>query len=426
MQLSKYLKNQNGLLNIILCLTAFLLCFDENHVGKAITIIFCNFICVNNTKKNYFLLVIFLLITYFNYSILYANIFFPLANSLYVINNLHTSYFNISLNVLLFFNIGLFYILPKNIKPTRTCYDCENGYTNITLFFCFLLLIYILIFEFDRGELGIGERNSGSPIYEYSIIIALIVSTKIRKKNWKILFTIVFLLFAIQEMAYGGRVTALQYLLLIYLVFFSERYSIMSILPFAAIIMFIFTLVGTLRSEILQSNIEASYIWSSIIQGGFSLDTAYSAYFTSEMMTRLAENISINERLSLFYSFIESVFTGVGGVVRRNLPSYVFNTYWHSFGGLCCHYMYFYLGYFGMIFPLVFLKKYFSYINDHISISCNVKAMIGIYVTITTPRWYLYTPLGLFRGVIFVIIAYYALYVFDNLCKNRNLTSFSN
>jgi len=71
-------------------------------------------------------------------------------------------------------------------------------------------------------------------------------------------------------------------------------------------------------------------------------------------------------------------------------------------------YFYFYLGSFGVLVAASLVAFYLNIIIGLDDLSSGFKKCLVIWVSSTVFRWYLYTPIGLLRGVIFLTIAYYS------------------
>ena len=385
-------------------------------VTYSIGIITCNLYCLWRVRKNVNLLIVFSLILFFNYSITIANYLVHFDNNSFV-SPIDSFYSIKSLNLLFAFNYLLVYAVPRNVVETKKV-DTNNymSWNKMTSYCALLILVYILIFEFVKPDIT-GERGSGTPIYEYSIIIALFACLTLSTRKYiKYFFLIVFLAFIIQEVVYGGRIVALQYLIIIYIFFISPKYKLRQIAPLLIIGYIFFSLIGAVRGNLLMSTFSLVDIIRPITKEFLALDTAYSAYYTSEMFIRLVEQTPWHVRLDLLVDFVKSIFIGESGVLHdRALPRYVYSYYWHCFGGMLPYYFYFYLGVLGIVISILLLKLYFNIINKVSFYQYPLYAMIGLYIVIATPRWYLYSPLGLFRSVIFIVLIYCVFKVINRL-----------
>ena len=117
----------------------------------------------------------------------------------------------------------------------------------------------------------------------YSIVIFIIGYYFFGKiKAYKFCSTILLLLFAFQNMVYGGRVTALQLAVVLFLFLFDGKFVPWRIIiPFGVIGIVIFVMIGSQRGGFSLSLSGMAEAIGSIFKEGASLDTAYSAYYTS-------------------------------------------------------------------------------------------------------------------------------------------------
>lgn len=410
-------------------LAGFILCFFCFYTGMmfpflfilASSILILNILYIYHVKNNYNMLIIFGLILFFNYSILFANIFLPF-NSDYIIDP-NLPYAKKSLNILFIFNYLLAFTIPDRIhslKEQHFEYSSISWNSTIKLLIV-IFLTYILLFEFEASA-KIGNRASGSPLYEYSVILTLLGILFSNSKRFRFILLCFSFLFIIQETIYGGRITSLQYLICIYICFLANKYSPFAIFPFALILLLLFSTIGNMRGTILIDNIAFSAIFDSLKEKMFALDTAYSAYYTSEINIRVADIIQWETRLDLFLDFLRSIFLGEGGQQDRILANYTRTFFWHSWGGLLPHQFYFFLGPVGLVIPILILRFYFKLINTRSFVYSPWKKAISVFITISCARWYLYSPLVLIRAAFFLIILYY-LFLLINRSSNSMHTT---
>ena len=63
---------------------------------------------------------------------------------------------------------------------------------------------------------------------------------------------------------------------------FMHRISMSKVVIGMGVMFVLMSIIGVVRGELLSGNVDISSILSSLAKGGFALDTAYSAYYTSE------------------------------------------------------------------------------------------------------------------------------------------------
>lgn len=358
-------------------------------------------------RRNIMLFTLFSLIAYFNYSIM-------IANYIKVLPTYFTSLSDdpVSLEgliILFFFQILIVVFIPADIGPTITqrsifVKKSQNNSFVLTAVIGFVLL-YILLFQFQRPEI-LGARGTPEPLYEYSLVFFIVgyyfVSSR---KPFKIFLSVLLGFFVLQNFAFGGRVIGLQLILAYILIFHAHRLTIIRVLPVLLVGFIILSIIGEQRAEISFSFQSVGSILDNLFEKAFALDTAYSAYFTSLTFLKTADMLTFAERLDLFLRFLLSIVFG-GRVSGSVLASYTRSFYIHYFGGVLPFHLYFYLGWLGIALSAFLVRIYISIINSLRDDSGGLKKCVSVYVVVSVFRWYLYSPLGLLRGVILLSIVY--------------------
>ncbi len=248
-------------------------------------------------KRNYNLLIIFSMILFFNYSIVIPNYFLPIE-SVFIVNP-HVSYAIKSLNILFVFNYFLWFTIPSKIisLEEQQFWSIKCQWKGITHFILIVSLLYILVFEFNIPTVA-GGRGGGTPIYEYSVILMLLGLSFTKSKNLTRTFIIISLLFILQENIFGARLIALQYIICIYILVFSQKYKLKKILPFAIVLFLFYNIIGAVRGGVIYGGYDSGTIIGILRENMFTQDTAYSAYYTSETNTLIPQHFD----LTLFIS----------------------------------------------------------------------------------------------------------------------------
>lgn len=358
-------------------------------------------------RENYYLLIIFACILYSNYSICMANYILNFESFFLGFKGFYLSIQG--LNLLFVFNVLLDLIIP-NIKNNNNDIlpVVENNKYNVLIeIILTAILIYILIFCFTRPDIE-GVRGSPNQLYEYSIIFIIMAFYYSGKnKFWQGIFIVISLLFALQNFMYGGRVTGLQILICLFLCLYVNKVSNIFIVILASIGAFIMFGIGMFRTSVSFSSEVFNAVLSSLKQHYFILDTAYSSYYTSLTFLDLLNNVDMSDRLHLFFKWALSMFLGGSMVVDSNLAVYSRQYYTHYFGGVLPFFAFFYLGYFGIFLLMIYIKSIFYMISKNIENNAVFK-IVAIYLTVTTFRWYLYSPSQLFRGVLLLLIVFFS------------------
>ena len=395
----------------LLCL--FLSLFLPAHIALIFFILLISALLAYRMKNNSLYFLIFIFIFYCNYSICVMNY---LDKTNYIFTTYRDTLIGtMALQILLFFMLSLYIMLPKDIKQSnvKNMYS-EKKITPIA-HVCFIV-IFIAIMLLGYNSNGFGQRGSYSTIFGYApILLFLGIYFSRRDKRLLTIYLFLGLIYIFENFAYGERAFALQVMILLYLYFMPDKikknYFVLAVL--AVVGYFGLTLIGELRAE----NIDiASALYTSLkncVKRLFSLDTACSSFYTSQTFINQTMIDSIPQRLLLFIMFIGSIFVGGSILPNANLSQYTHKYFMHWFGGVFPFYGYYYLGYFGvLIFALyiVFIIK-----------KCNknkpkeLAGVVLIYTTMTCFTWYLYAPSSITRGVMLIILCYYAIVITNKI-----------
>lgn len=373
---------------------------------------------IYSSRKHIFVLLIVIFISYCNYSIIYANFISPLGTA--YTEGINQTVSNISLNIVLLFTSVMLWLTDwKSIPKLDNFIYIDSKQKNSSLIIITtLLLFFIFIFGFRRPE-SIGVRGTPRPIYEYSLIIFLMFfmySGNIKKYTRFGLFMIV--LFSLQNFVFGGRILGIQFLLCAYLILFVNSFSKKTIISLMIGGLIIMNIIGSMRGQLLYQHINFNAVLSDIINDGGALDTACAAYYTSESFVYTFDFLSSHERLFLFGKFISGIFLGSERqyIIQNITKEYVT----HSNGGVFPLYFYLYLGPLGFLVSNILLAFYLKIVSGVTNNSSYLVRCLAVYVTCHTFRWYLYTPNGLLRGVIFLVVVYYS-FVFANRILPKKL-----
>lgn len=389
-----------------------------------IILIFDSIYLLYLSRKNVAMLFVSMFIMYSNYSIVVSRYLMFFDSELYKqINDIKT-YF-IGINILLLFLIFLIIFIPvksRYLSNFRGFYENKNKSMIIVILISVVLLL-ILIFAFGRPS-TIGERGTPTPLYEYSIILFIIGyyytgnSTILRR-----ILSIILFLFAFQNLIYGGRITALQLLIVYYFSVLFNKISLKNTFYLGIVMFVIMSIIGVYRGEIININKNGFEVVTSIIEdmkkNMLVLDTAYSAYFTSLTFIEVKDMLSFNTQIELLINYIKYTILG-GGVANSNLSIFTRQYFVHYFGGLLPFYFYFWLGWIGVIIPSYIVSLYYNNRGKSTRKNNAYLNMLGLYFVVTTPRWYLYAPTQLFRGMIIFTVVFYIFKVLYLIFETKN------
>lgn len=395
---------------------------EECKIPLCILILGLSLFNVVRSRSNWSLLIIYGFIAYSNYSICISNHLFPISN--FFTHWRNESVDLIGLKVLYLFVIIITILYPSRHKLKNINFF-ENNPSNSVIVLCScVLLVLIFFYGFTRPDIS-GERGSASTIYEYAIIIFIVAFYYSAKRIEKITLTIILLFFVVQNLIYGGRSTAIQLIICWFIIFVSQRISVKKALPYIILLAVIFTGIGNMRAN---WSLDLENIFNTIFDmadSKLTMDTAYSAYYTSLSFVKVAQQTTWSQRIYFFICWLISIFLG-GVVPNSNLAIYTRKFYVHYYGGVLPFFGFFYLGYAGVVVIAIYISKV---IKNFLSEKNNgLNKCINIYVVSAVPRWYLYSPSPLFRGFLLLCIVYVICNIFHkavkrNYCINKNESS---
>jgi len=297
-------------------------------------------------------------------------------------------------------------VFSKDVPPfVPIDYKSKKRHSDILVYSTLILLVYIFLTGFERPE-TLGERADPSPLYEYSVVFFILAFFYSRAKFQRVIIALFLIIFAAQNLIFGGRITAMQLLLCLFLMNYTPKWRLGIILPVALVLMALFNLIGSFRAALFTGGVDNMSL-SSMTGNFFALDTSYYAFHTSITFIKTADMTAIGTRLYMFGQFLKSIIFGGSATPDSILAEYTIDYYDHCYGGVLPYFGYFYLGYFGVVLFTVYLvwlyNKIISYRNNKYKdyIFC-----IGVFFTCTVPRWFLYSPSPVTRGLLIMTIVY--------------------
>ncbi len=374
-------------------------------------VILANIYMVARSRHNFLLFIVAFILFFCNYSIIYANYTDAIIDIF--TKPLSTDSFVTSLNILTLFNALLFlfvqwdYVFPGS--KTNVFVDSANC-DPIILYVMYALLIPIFFLGFTIPDVE-GQRGSHSTAYEYSAILFMLFFYYSGNLKWHTRMGLLLVaIFSLQSFIFGGRIEAIQFILVAYVMLFMHRVSMPKVMMGIGVMFVLMSVIGVVRGELLSGNADIGSILSSLARSGFALDTAYSAYYTSESFVYVLDKFTTQEVLVFFWEFVKSIFIGTDPDM---LLTSISNTYVaHYGGGLIPFYFYFYLGGIGIVLAVFLVAFYLNIVINLDECSSGYFKCLSVWVVSTTFRWYLYSPIGLLRGVLFLTIAYFAFSYF--------------
>ena len=348
------------------------------------------------SRKNMMMLLISFIFLCCSYRIIYAN-FSGNINNMFT-DIIQAKTFTISFNILTLFHalLALFVRWAKiqSLEKINIFVDTYNANFRIILITaCCLVPIFFLGFKIT-GLTG-------------DIILGILL----------------LLPYVLQNFLFGGRIEGVQFILCAYIMLYMYKIEVNKIIPFILVGFFVLSLIGAVRGELLLGSYDVESIFSALFKGGFALDTAYSAYFTSETFVYVYDKMTTADIAYYLTEFIKSIFLGNSHCPDSVLGSVTYEYVSHWFGGILPFYFYFYFGPIGIFLAAFFVALYLNMIIKVKSTSSGYTKIIVVWTVCTVFRWYLYTPLVLLRGVLITLVVFIIFKLIDSILRKKPINA---
>ncbi len=406
---------KNNLLNIIILFLSVLVVFlslSTNIISRTflgVYLLIINLIVVNKSKYDNGLFFTMISILYFNFSFIitkYIGTPSTLLNAIYLgIKEEKTMIIAIDLLILMFSVINYFF--PKIVKSNDFSNEVvEYNSNNNIIIIGFLMLLGIYLYHV------LNNITRTTTLLEYSIILFIIelYMTKKRKK-WKIATEILMIVFAVSALYYGDRIAVLQIILADVLINYIDKFKKKTILLITILGLFMFTLFG-IYGDYLDKGIRLQYISvgetiTALSDRRFAIDTSVAAYHAGLSIVESSQYYTINYRLGNAAKYL-FVYTPLGSKYSKytSLNREVRKYRGNIGGGYITSYFYFWFSWMG---PII-IGLYFSFLLNRLKNKNQYEYLLKIFILSTMPRWYMYSPDLLFRGVIIFSIVYFLFF----------------
>lgn len=401
---------------LILSITIIILSINYNLLSKTflgIYLLFLNIFTLVKVRNDKGIFVIIFALLYFNFSYIISRyIGTPSSTVSDLFTNIklsNTMIISIDSQIL-FFAILNFMIGDKIKKPASMLNKkISFPYRKILVFLLELLLILILLYHL------INNITESTTLLEYSIILFVFALYLTKdSKSEKLVVELILIIFSLYSLKNGDRIAILQFILADFLVNYVNKFSIKQIVTVLLIGIFLFTFFG-IYGDLLDANSDMNNLsikntYDTLLDRRFAIDTSVAAYHAG---------LTIIESSTRYYSFVERIKNGfsyftVYTILGKNLSGYVplnvdvLKYYGNVGGGYLTSYFYFWLGWGGISLIAIYIGKLIIIFNNNGEKNIYVN-LLSVFVLSTFPRWYLYAPDLLFRGVFLFSIVYFII-----------------
>ena len=388
------------------------------------------FVLCAHFSRNRLLFLVGIVLLYLTYSVVVVNYAFPLTTTTYTTYRGTVEAGTALSSLLLFLSCVLFFSPSKVDRFGKGSELLGNPTWNspFVVVLCIVLAL-ILVFGFSRPDAVGGDRGSPSAMYEYSMIFFLLgFYFSGDRRGLRLTLCILLGLFALQNIIYGGRVTALQLLLIFFFACMSKKVSFGQFMALVVFGLLLFTFLGSVRTGLVSAGMDdVGGALSESLSRGFAWDTAYSSWHTSITFMLYGDLIPPSEHLALFWQWVQSLLFG-GSVPMSNLAMITQPYFWHQFGGVLPVFFQFYLGPLGVVLIAVYVSAIIRLVNsvcaglreDTGGVLAPTLRICAVYVSVSCFRWILYSPSQITRGLLLCFLCSVALIWFDRQMMIRS------
>lgn len=372
-----------------------------NKIWGIVTIL-CSIGWVYKCWNNIYLLIMSIFIAYSNYSIVMGVYLDESLRSKYLypqITDVET--YSIGIFVLFLTMLTLMIFSPKCKEKSFTItkyFVTEKNKNSFMFMILMIVFLCIVVFGYIRAE---NSRGSSTTIYEYaSIFIILMFYFSGNGKKYKVGCTFCCLIYVLTSVLNGTRVEALICMIIFVLCYFEKGINPKVLLLAITIGIIGFEIIGNLRGNwtLLKGNLNG--LIEIFVRNKFVFDTCTHAYFPMICMINLYKDYSFTTAIYYLGKFILTIFMGVARVENGNLSQVVRETFYHNYGGVSQGFFFVWFSYMGALIYAAIILAYTRFINNENLILTPTKCCAAIYIVASVPRWYLYGPWPLFRGVL--------------------------
>lgn len=304
---------------------------------------------------------------------------------------------------LCFFSIGLGTINYKNLDISKPKYN--NWIITIG---GILVLIYILIFQFDRGKVGEYTSNT-KPLYEYAIIMFLFIWLYNNNNKIKIILFIYAILYCLQGLIYGDRSSAFPMLLLLLILFWKKGYKMQYIVILALGGIFFSNVIDIFRNG---GNIFSIDTIKEILSRGLKVNTISYSFYGGTQVIRYG--MVSDNKFSHLIQYILAIFEGGTAKLSLTVLANSFGII-NKGGGMTHTYLYYWGGYLGTVIGALLMgnicKKVFGSNN-------RLNNILSVTIIIYSIRWLIYYPIAFFRTALLIpLLVYFICEVLNKLLE---------
>lgn len=430
-----YLKNKDWLLEVVLLilsmtclLNSIFLDFRNDVIFTCVMVIILSVYTLYKFRFNIGLIIVAIFILISNYSIVIGVYLDSSLRPKMYDQVIDFTVYNKGITTILLFEIGLllFLLIKSNsvhiVSKSNDFNKTIGKLTSLDKLFSILCLIVFLVIFFTQFKFGEnGERATGTALMEYRTIF-FIIGLLFSKGNKKIkkAYLIALILTSLIVFSGGNRADALSPIISYYVFAYdgNKKHGGLKFIFVIFIAYIMMVTIGVFRSNFQYNFDSIEIVFRKLIEEKLTFDTAIYAYFPS------IGTISISnyfDKLQILVNQITYIFLG-GSYGEFRLQYVLRNVYFHTYGFVSPVYFYPWLGiYSGLAFSAIviyYVKIIFSNTKNMIT---RYKYGMFLYFCSMTPRWYLYDPFPLIRGILIFSIVFFLINTIYNILCGKKL-----
>lgn len=376
------------------------------------------FYLVYKSRKNSQLLIFSGLITYVNISVCFGDIL-QLQNTLGFESlswqmTLRNSEYNVLAAKSLVLVVAIINIFLNTlfIEKVSESVDIEKKDNQYIFFGGFLILMIFWFFGYG-GSMGNTYESNTRTIYEYSIIIFIVVWFYSGSSKFKeyLLYGFV-VLYVVQSLIRGDRSSAFPMIIALFILK-NFKINLKTLILLAVMGITASNAISAYRLSFSLSNFidvfTSKYGISSLLS-----DTVSQSYYTG--ISIIFSGNYVMDSSKYFLNFLGGIIFG-GSFENADVGAISYSYSMNKGGGFFFSWFYFWFGilgvFIGSIILGMILRMFFSSKNNYMK-------LYTVCLIAMTLRWYLYTPFVLFRTVIFMFsLLLIFCFCIDKLTRNR-------
>ena len=397
--------------------------FYENTIFLFIVAIMINLLLVAKYRDNQPLFILYIfVVTYLLYLTPYylMNIKFTVYTE-FSDDRYYSATMRVYSSFLLFLYLFTAYGKKRSIIPELR--EFRGVIKNEFVYYLAIAAMVILTFFALRGEnifssggYGKGEVEA-SGLSEYFLIFLIIATLSSKKSNKIKTYAIIScaVLYVIRILLFGGRIPAIEVTLLVFILFFNNRFKNSTIMILCGIgILFneIFSLIRAnpyqALAMVMNRTKEVEYIASN--QG--------DVFYSTTVFIALKDNgiLDLSFRIKSLLGFLLSFFSPSSLLwPETRISAYISTVSPLGGGGLIPGFFYLWFGYPGVLLCSFLVYKVIESV-ERLDI-VNAKWVFLVLAMATFPRWIAYSPISLYKLCVWGIIVYSCVAVFDTFTR---------